>query len=71
MATDLLKISPAIIHRMHDIVNPRTPIGEAEIKDVAHAVLLLCESLNHLQDHLPDVIDEQVAARAGRVAQHC
>ena len=40
---------------MHDVVHPRTPVGEAEIKDVAHAALLLGESLNRLQDHLADV----------------
>ncbi len=55
MSKNLLKISPAIIRRMHDVVHPRTPVGEAEIKDVAHAALLLGESLNRWQDHLADV----------------
>jgi len=64
----LFNIPQETIWRLNEIVNPRTPVGEAEVKDVAHAVLLLSESLNRLQDHLAEAIDAALAEQDECVA---
>lgn len=48
-------ISQETIWRLNEIVNPRTPVGEAEVRDVAYAALELSKSLNYLQDHLAEL----------------